>query len=68
MNYKLTPVEVQSKLTRVREAELLVLQLPHAHDGRNTWLLNYGTGLEAQALREKHGVNWIRETEAAETV
>lgn len=66
-HYKMTPVEMQSGLTRVRNAEGLISQLSVNHDGRNTWLLNYGTGPEAQALREKRGINWIRETQAAET-
>lgn len=38
----LTPAEVQSGLDRVRFAEGLIRQLPADHDGRNTWLLNYG--------------------------
>lgn len=67
-HYVPTPVEVQSGLSRVRNAEGLILQLPKEHDGRNTWLLNYGTGEEARALRERYRVNWIRETQAAATV
>jgi len=43
--------EIQSRYSRVRHAEGLILQLPNDHDGRNTWLLNYGTGLVAMALR-----------------
>lgn len=66
-HYQLTPVEVQSGLTRVGHAELLILQLPHDHDGRNTWLLNFGTGEEAQSRRAKRGVAFIRTTQAAET-
>lgn len=38
----LSDAEVRSGLDRVRFAELLVRQLPKDHDGRNTWLLNYG--------------------------
>lgn len=38
----LTPAEVQSGLDRVRFAENLIRQLPEDHDGRNTWLMNYG--------------------------
>ena len=45
------PHEVQSGVDRVKHAELLILQLPKDHDGRNTWLLNYGKGIEAQAIR-----------------
>lgn len=66
-HYVLTPVEIQSNLTRVRCAELLILQLPNDHDGRNTWLLNFGIGEEAQERRKRRGVAFIRETQAAET-
>lgn len=66
-HYQLTPVEAQSGLTRVRHAELLILQLPNDHDGRNTWLLNFGVGEEAQARRIKLNVAFIRSTQAAET-
>ncbi len=66
--YKPTEVEVQSNLSRVRHAEGLIKQLPSNHDGRNTWLLNYGVGDEAQEKRRKRGLNWMRETEAAQTI
>jgi len=49
-----TRAELQSGLDRVRFAELLILQLPEIHDGRNTWLLNYGTGEEAEKIKRKH--------------
>lgn len=48
----LSDVEISSGLDRVRFAELLILQLPADHDGRNTWLLNYGKGEEAENLRK----------------
>ena len=38
----LTPAEVQSKHDRVKWAEGLIRQLPETHDGRNSWLLNFG--------------------------
>ncbi len=38
----LTPEEVHSGMDRVRWAEGLIKQLPEDHDGRNSWLLNYG--------------------------
>jgi hypothetical protein len=38
----LTPAEIQSGLDRVHWAEGLIRQLPSNHDGRNSWLLNYG--------------------------
>ncbi|WP_300573455.1 hypothetical protein [Phenylobacterium sp.] len=48
---RLTPAEVQSGHDRVRWAQGLIEQLPADHDGRNSWLLNYGLGEEADALR-----------------
>lgn len=39
---ELTAAERQSGLDRVRAAEGLIKQLPSDHDGRNTWLANYG--------------------------
>ena len=44
----LTPAEIQSRHDRVRWAEGLIRQLPDNHDGRNSWLLNYGYGDFAQ--------------------
>ena len=38
----LTKAELESGLTRVRWAEELIKQLPKEHEGRNSWLLNYG--------------------------
>ena len=39
---QLDAFEVQSGLSRVRWAEGLIRQLPEDHDGRNSWLMNYG--------------------------
>ena len=64
----LSVAEVQSGSSRVKWAEGLISQLPVGHDGRNSWLLNYGTGEEAIILRANHGLAWVRETQAAETV
>jgi len=50
----LTPDEIQSGFSRQRAAEGLIKQLPKDHDGRNTWLLNYGKGKEAQMFRDEH--------------
>ena len=44
---KLDKAELQSAHNRVQYAEGLILQLPVTHDGRNTWLLNYGVKEEA---------------------
>jgi hypothetical protein len=37
-------------------AERLIRQLPPRHDGRNSWLLNYGRSVEAKRLRAKRGL------------
>lgn len=49
---KLTPAEIQSGHSRQAWAEGLVRQLPTNHDGRNSWLLNFGTSEEAERMRE----------------
>lgn len=66
---QLTKAEIQSGLTRQKQAENLILQLPDNHDGRNSWLLNYGTGDLAQYLRYHHtnSPRFIQEYQAAET-
>lgn len=53
---KLTPGEMQSGYSRQRWAEGLIEQLPSSHDGRNSWLMNYGVGETANKLREEHGL------------
>jgi len=60
-----TPHEVQSGHTRQRHAEALIRQLPEDHDGRNTWLLNYGQSVEGQAFRSANGQPWLPQYEAA---
>lgn len=70
----LSDFEIQANRTRVQAAEALILQLPADHDGRNTWLLNYGTGLEAQAkrtawnMRNQRENKWDPVTESFEGV
>jgi hypothetical protein len=39
----LTRAEIQSGHNRVQWAENLIRQLPIGHNGRDSWLLNYGT-------------------------
>lgn len=39
----LDKAEIQSGVSRVKWAEGLIRQLPESHDGRNSWLLNYGS-------------------------
>jgi len=48
---KLSPAEIQSGVNRVKFAEGLIQQLPNTHEGRNTWLMNYGVKEEAVELR-----------------
>ena len=64
---KLTGAEIQSGFNRQQAAEGLIVQLPSAHGGRNTWLLNYGVLGEAIALREKRGVEFDEDTQSAYT-
>jgi hypothetical protein len=61
----LTAAESASSMSRVKWAEGLILQLPEAHDGRNSWLLNYGIGEAAIALREGRGCGFDAVTQAA---
>lgn len=49
---QLTKAEIQSGLDRVKWAEALIRQLPEDHDGRNSWLLNYGSSEEDEILRK----------------
>ena len=61
---KLSKAELQSGSSRVDWAEGLIIQLPKNHDGRNSWLLNYGTGYEAKRLRKrfKSQLRWNKKT------
>ncbi len=45
---QLNDAEMQSGYTRVQWAEGLIKQLPETHEGRNSWLLNYGSGKVGQ--------------------
>lgn len=51
---RLTPVEIQSGSSRVKWAEGLIEQLPETHDGRNSWLINYGKREESDKIRERY--------------
>lgn len=64
----LTDAEIQSGSNRQDHAELLIMQLPIEHEGRNTWLLNYGKGLEGEERRKRKGVDWNPTTDSAHTV
>lgn len=65
-----TKAEVQSNHDRQQWAENLILQLPNSHDGRNSWLLNYGVSQEAEQIRERHPrkPQWDDKHSAAETI
>ena len=52
-----TKAEVQSNHDRQKWAEGLIRQLPESHEGRNSWLLNYGVSSEAAAIRKRHPKN-----------
>ena len=67
MDYQKTKCEIQSGLDRVKQAENLILQLDNNHEGRNTWLLNYGTGPTARAIRAGGRHPWVRATQSAAT-
>lgn len=64
----LSSYETQSGLNRVQHAENLIMQLPQEHDGRNTWLLNYGVKKEAKEKREAKNLNFIEATQSCETI
>ncbi len=64
---RLTKCEVQSNYNRQKAAEGLILQLPNTHEGRNTWLLNYGVRKEAIKLRERRNIGFDDGTESAHT-
>lgn len=64
---KLTKAEIQSGLNRQRWAELLILQLPSTHEGRNSWLLNFGVEDASTSLRQRRGIKFNENTQAADT-
>lgn len=65
MMIKLSKAEKQSGVTRIKWAEGLILQLPKNHDGRNSWLLNFGISKEAEMLRNKRGIKLNFKTQSA---
>ncbi len=74
---KLSGAEVQSSMNRVKWAELLIEQLPPNHEGRNSWLINFGRRGDAINIRARHNdgrvargmklLGWIDETQCLET-
>ena len=65
---KLSIVEVNGRFSRVTIAEALIKQLPTDHDGRNTWLLNYGKSDEAKKFRKNRGLKFDKKTQSCELV
>ena len=62
---KFNASEIQSGLSRVKFAELLIVQLPTQHEGRNSWLLSYGTDMQSDQMRKDAGLVWDDETWSA---
>lgn len=62
----LNRAEIQSGVSRVKFAEGLIKQLDSHHDGRNTWLLNYGIGEEAVMKRKKRGLEFVQDIQSCE--
>lgn len=62
--------EIQSGQDRQRWAEGLILQMASSHNGRNSWLLNYGVSDEAKELRKDHPSKpkWNDYYHSAETI
>lgn len=56
----LNKAEVQSGSDRQSWAEGLIRQLPETHDGRNSWLINYGVSDEAQAKRDAWNADAVK--------
>jgi len=63
---KLNAQEIQNGYDRVSYAENLISQLPTDHEGRNTWLLNYGKTKEAKKLRKARGLTFDKKTKSCE--
>lgn len=61
-----TDAEMQSGLDRLTMAENLIMQLPDTHEGRNTWLLNFGRKKEAIERRRRRNIKFNGHTQAAE--
>lgn len=59
-----TAAEIQSGMGHQKWAENLILQLPVNHDGRNSWLLNYGRGAFAQTLRKDRELLFNEQSQA----
>jgi hypothetical protein len=65
---KLSATEIQSGLSRVDWAEKLITLLPQDHEARNSWLLNYGQGVEARHLRNTRHLLFDSSTQSAHLI
>lgn len=63
-----TQAEKDGAWTRVSWAENLIRQLPVTHEGRNSWLLNFGVGFSASLSRQIKGLTWDTASRAASTL
>lgn len=64
----LIEAELQSGVTRQDWAENLIKQLPKDHEGRKSWLMNFGVSEEAVELRLSYcrgPLEWDAKTESA---
>lgn len=61
----LTKAEIQSGTDRQKWAEGLIAQLPTSHDGRNSWLINFGESEEARNRRSSRGLDFYPASRAA---
>jgi Papain family cysteine protease len=64
---KFTRAEIQSGSSRVVWAEGLILQMPPDHEGRNSWLLNYGISKQADEVRDRFKVRVMAKPENTAT-
>lgn len=69
----LNTAEIQSNTSRVAWAEGLIRQLPENHEGRNSWLLNYGVSNEAKGMRAEyekvdHRIEWNTHTNSLDPI
>lgn len=62
----LNNVEIRSGVSRIAHAEKLITQLPINHEGRNTWLLNYGIMEEAKNFRKNKNLEFDEQTQSCE--
>lgn len=57
--------EMSCGLNRIKWAEDLISQLPPKHEGRNSWLLNFGISEEAVDFRKSRDIKFDDNTQSA---